>query len=59
MSWEDRVRRFIEERVLTDRNVERFVKYYWLVSTFRLMVGFSIMVLMLLFGYRFWDLIPH
>ena len=59
MSWEDRVRRFIEERVLTDRNIERFVKYYWIVSTFRLIVGFSIMVLILLFGYRFWDLVPH
>jgi len=59
MTWEDRLRRFIEEKVLTDRNIERLVKYYWIVSTFRLVVGFSLMVLILVFGYRLWDLVPH
>jgi len=59
MSWEDRLRRFIEEKVLSDKNIERLVKYYWIISTFRLVVGFSLMVLILVFGYRLWDLVPH
>ena len=57
--WEEKFRRFVEERVLSDKNIERFVKYYWIVSTLRLVLGFSLMVLMLLFGYRLWDLVPH
>ena len=59
MTWEDRLRRFIEEKVLSDKNIERLVKYYWIISTFRLVVGFSLMVLILVFGYRLWDLVPH
>ncbi len=57
--WEEKFRRFMEERVLSDKNIERFVKYYWIVSTLRLVLGFSLMVLILLFGYRLWDLVPH
>ncbi len=57
--WEEKFRRFVEERVLSDKNIERFVKYYWIVSTLRLVLGFSLMVLILLFGYRLWDLVPH
>ncbi len=57
--WEEKLRRFIEERVLSDKNMEKFVRYYWIVSTFRLVLGFSLMMLILLFGYRLWDLVPH
>ena len=57
--WEEKLRRFVEEKVLSDKNIERFVKYYWIVSTLRLVLGFSLMVLILLFGYRLWDLVPH
>ncbi len=56
MIGENLVRR-IAERLATEKNVERFVKYYWLVSTFRLALGFSIMFLILLFGYKFGDLV--
>ena len=45
------------ERLATEKNIERFVKYYWLVSTFRMMVGFTIMLLILIGGYKFGDLI--
>ena len=57
--WEERFRRFVEEKVLSDKNIERFVKYYWIVSTLRMVLGFSLMMLILLFGYRLWDLVPH
>ena len=57
--WEERIRRFVEEKVITDKNIERFVKYYWLVSTLRLVLGVCIMMLILLFGYRIWELVPH
>ena len=57
--WEEKFRRFVEEEILSDKNIEKFVRYYWIVSTLRLMLGFSLMVLILLFGYRLWDLVPH
>ncbi|MDI9610461.1 MAG: hypothetical protein QFX36_03945 [Archaeoglobales archaeon] len=45
----------LAERLGTEKNIERFVKYYWLVSTFRLVLGTTIAILILLFGYRFSD----
>ena len=45
------------ERLATEKNIERFVRYYWLVSTFRMMVGFTILMLILLCGYKFGDLV--
>jgi hypothetical protein len=54
MIGENFVRR-VAERLGSERNVERFVKYYWLVSTFRMALGFSIMLLILLFGFKFED----
>ena len=56
MIGENFVRKLVE-RLATEKNIERFVKYYWLVSTFRMMVGFAIMMLILLGGYKFGDLI--
>ncbi len=47
----------LAEKLGSEKNVERFVRYYWIVSTFRLMVGFTIMALILLFGYEFGDLV--
>jgi hypothetical protein len=49
---------WIEEKIVTEKNIERFVKYYWLVSTFRLALGVTIMLLILLAGYEFEDLLP-
>ena len=54
MIGEKLVRR-IAERIATEKNVERFVRYYWIVSTFRLSLGASIALLILFFGYRFED----
>ena len=54
MIGEEFVRR-LAERIATEKNVERFVKYYWLVSTFRLSLGASIALLILFFGYKFED----
>jgi|Deesub1362A_J573_1020465.scaffolds.fasta_scaffold65937_2 hypothetical protein len=54
MIGENIVRR-VAERLGGEKNVERFVRYYWLVSTFRLILGTSIMLLILLFGYKFED----
>jgi len=45
----------LAEKLMSEKNVERFVKYYWLVSTFRLALGASIAILILLFGYKFSD----
>ncbi|MEM0302057.1 MAG: hypothetical protein QXT98_06885 [Archaeoglobaceae archaeon] len=45
----------LAEKLGSEKNVERFVRYYWLVSTFRLALGASIAILILLFGYRFSD----
>ena len=56
MIGEKFVRKLVE-RIATEKNIERFVKYYWIVSTFRLMVGFTIMMLILLGGYKFSDLV--
>ncbi len=53
----EKVVRKIAERIGSEKNIERFVKYYWMVSTFRMMVGFTIMALILLFGYKFKDLV--
>ncbi|MET1124262.1 MAG: hypothetical protein ABWW66_03225 [Archaeoglobaceae archaeon] len=53
----DRIRDFVENKLLSEKNVERLVKYYWLVSTFRLALGASIAILILLFGYSFGDLV--
>uniref|UniRef100_A0A7C4S5S0 A-type ATP synthase subunit I n=2 Tax=Geoglobus ahangari TaxID=113653 RepID=A0A7C4S5S0_9EURY len=47
----------IAERVATEQNILRFVRYYWIVSTFRLAVGATVMILILLFGYKFMDLV--
>ena len=53
----ERFVRRIAEKLGSEENVERFVRYYWMVSTFRMMVGFTIMALILLFGYEFKDLV--
>ncbi len=53
----ERLVRRLAEKLGSEKNVERFVKYYWLVSTFRMMVGFTVMALIILFGYRFGDLV--
>ncbi len=45
----------IAEKLGSEKNVERFVRYYWLVSTFRLALGASIAILILLFGWEFRD----
>jgi hypothetical protein len=45
----------IAEKLGSEKNVERFVKYYWLVSTLRLALGASIAILILLFGLKFRD----
>jgi hypothetical protein len=45
----------IAEKLGSEKNIERFVKYYWLVSTFRLALGVSIAILILLFGWEFRD----
>jgi len=45
----------LAEKLGSEKNVERFVKYYWLISTFRLALGATIAILILLFGYRFSD----
>ncbi len=47
----------VAEKLGSEKNVERFVRYYWMISTFRMMVGFTIMALILLFGYEFKDLV--
>ncbi len=62
MSFSDdlanRIARWIDRKIITDRNIELFLKYYWLISTFRLILGFTILVLIILMGYRFDSLIP-
>ena len=49
---------WIERKVLSHKNIERFVKYYWIVSTARLILGFTLMYLILVAGYSFRDLLP-
>ena len=49
---------WIEEKLLSQKNIERFVKYYWIVSTARLILGFTLMYLILIAGYSFTDLLP-
>ncbi len=58
MPGEELVRRFLERRVLTEKNIERFVKYYWLVSTARMVLGVTILILILIGGLEFSQLIP-
>ncbi|MBO8179977.1 MAG: hypothetical protein H0Z19_05775 [Archaeoglobus sp.] len=58
MPGEELVRRFLERRVLTEKNIERFVKYYWLVSTARMVLGVTILILILIGGLKFGQLIP-
>ena len=57
MPGEELVRKFVE-RILSDKNIERLVKYYWMVSTARMVIGFTILVLILIGGYKFGQLIP-
>ncbi|MEM4473328.1 MAG: hypothetical protein QXK03_06950 [Archaeoglobaceae archaeon] len=45
----------LAEKLGSEKNIERFVKYYWLVSTLRLALGASIAILILLFGFKFSD----
>ncbi len=54
----EKVVRWAEKKIVTEKNLERFVKYYWIVSTFRLVLGLTIMMLILLVGYKFGDLVP-
>ncbi|WP_202319642.1 hypothetical protein [Archaeoglobus neptunius] len=58
MPGEELVRRFLERKVLTEKNVERFVKYYWLVSTARMVLGVTILILILMGGLKFGQLFP-
>ncbi len=58
MPGEELVKRFMEEKVLTEKNVERFVKYYWLVSTARMVLGVTILILILIGGFKFGQLFP-
>ena len=58
MPGEELVKRFMEEKVLTEKNVERFVKYYWLVSTARMVLGVTILILILIGGFKFRQLFP-
>ncbi len=49
---------WIEDKIVSEKNIERFVRYYWIISTFRLVLGVTIMLLILLAGYKFGDLLP-
>ncbi len=43
---------------LTDEvNIARFVKYYWIISTLRLIIGFTILMFIILKGYKFANLV--
>ena len=59
MTVSEAVFRWIEKHVVTEKNIERFVKYYWIVSTFRVALDFTIMLLILVGGYKFNDLLPR
>jgi len=54
----ERIGRWIDEKIITDRNIELFLKYYWIVSTFRLVLGFTLLVLIVVMGYRLDNLVP-
>jgi len=62
MSFSDdlanRIARWIDKKIITDRNIELFLKYYWIVSTFRLVLGFTLLVLIVVMGYRLDNLVP-
>ena len=55
----NKIARWIDRKVITDRNIELFLKYYWIISTFRLVLGFALLVLIVVMGYRFDNLIPR
>ena len=57
MPGEGFVRKLVE-RVLSDKNIEGFVRYYWIISTARMVIGFTILILILIGGYKFGQLIP-
>ena len=59
MSVRERIAEVVERKLLSDKNIERFLRYYWVVSTFRMVLGFVIMVLILVVGYKFEDLVPR
>ena len=59
MNVSEAVFRWVEKHVVTEKNIERFVKYYWIISTFRVALGFAIMFLILFGGYSFKDLLPR
>ncbi len=54
----DRIARWIDKKILNDKNIERFLKYYWIISTFRLVLGFTLLVLIVVMGYRLDNLVP-
>ncbi len=54
----NKIARWIDKKILNDRNIELFLKYYWIVSTFRLVLGFTLLVLIVVMGYRLDSLIP-
>ena len=58
MSLSEALFKFAERHVFTDKNLERFVKYYWIISTFRLVVGFTVMFLICFEGYKLYQLVP-
>ena len=58
MTLSEAVFKWVEKHIVTEKNIERFVKYYWIVSTFRMALGFTIMFLILVCGYKFEDLLP-
>jgi len=55
----ERAVRWLERKIVTEKNIERFVRYYWLISTLRVALGITIMLLILIGGYKFGDLIPR
>jgi hypothetical protein len=48
-SLSDRILRW----VFSDKNRERYLKYWWIISTIRIAVGISLLLLMILAGYKF------
>ena len=58
MALGDIIARWVEKHVITEKNLERLLKYYWIISTFRIGLGLAIMFLILVAGYKFGDLLP-
>jgi|GEM_PF-1285404 hypothetical protein len=50
-------RNTLSERILrwvfSEKNRERYLKYWWIISTIRIVVGISLLLLMILGGYKF------